>query len=67
MNKEIEDPSQFLGDHILILCEWKEDQMIEKVLGILEEKYGRTRLEKIEYFVRYWLLFRENNFVLMIC
>ena len=47
-NKEIKGLQKFLANHILPVIETKEDQNVKKVVTLLNEKYGRTRTEKVE-------------------
>ena len=47
-NKEIKGLQKFLADHILPVIETKEDQNVKKVVTLLNERYGRTRTEKVE-------------------
>ena len=47
-NKEIRGLQKFLADHILPVIETKEDQNVKKVVTLLNERYGRTRTEKVE-------------------
>ena len=46
-NKDIKGLPKYIGKHILLVLENKEDQTIKKVLEILSIKYGRTRTEKM--------------------
>ena len=38
MNKDIKDLPRYVGEHVLPVLEFKEDQMIKKVLELLEVK-----------------------------
>ena len=61
-NKEIKGLPKFVADHILPVMKEKKDQTVKKVLELLDIKYGRTRMEKIEDCVNEWLNFREDKF-----
>ena len=47
LNKDVKGLPKFVGEHILPVLEKKTDQTIDKVLVLLDTKYGRTRTEKI--------------------
>ena len=47
-NKEIKGLPKFVADHILPVMKEKKDQTVKKVLELLDIKYGRTQMEKIE-------------------
>ena len=40
----------------------KVDQTLEKVVGHLDVKYGRSRTEKVEDFIEEYLKFREDQY-----
>ena len=42
MNKDIKDLPRYVGEHVLHVLELKQDQVIKKVLELLEVKYGRS-------------------------
>ena len=48
VNKDIQGLPKFVGKHVLPVLERKQDQLVKRVLEILQTKYGRTRMEKIE-------------------
>ena len=62
LNKEIKGLAAYVNDHLLKTCEKKEDQEVERVLEILEKKYGRSRLEKIEEWMENLIGFNETNY-----
>ena len=62
VNKDIKDMSQYVGEHVLPVLERKQDQTIKKALELLEVKYGRSRMEKIEECIDDLLKFRENQY-----
>ena len=62
MNKDIHGLPRFVGDHVLPVLDKFPDQTVERVLELLETKYGRTRIEKMEECVKDWLEFKEDVF-----
>ena len=62
MNKEINGLPRFVGEHILPVLEKMRDQNVKKVLELLDIKYGKTRIEKVEECVMDWLEFKEDHF-----
>ena len=61
-NKEIKGLQRFLADHILPVVLKKEDQNVKKVVALLNERYGRTRIEKVEEAIDDLFKFREDNY-----
>ena len=61
-NKEIKGLQKFLAEHVLPVIETKEDQNVKKVVALLNERYGRTRIEKVEEAIEDLFRFREDNF-----
>ena len=53
-NKEIKGLQIYVGKHILPVLEVVEDLTIVKVLEMLTLKYGRTRVEMLENFMKDW-------------
>ena len=51
-----------MAKQILPVLVKKMDQTIDKVIGLLDTKYGRTRTEKVEEQVEDLLKFREDQF-----
>ena len=62
MNKDVKGLPRFVGEHVLPVLEKKQDQNVKKVLELLDVKYGRTRIEKVEECVKDWLEFKEDQF-----
>ena len=54
-NKDIKGLQRFLADHILPVILKKEDQNVGKVITLLNERYGRTRTEKVEKAIKIFL------------
>ena len=46
-NKEIKGLQRFLTEHIFPVIVKKEGQNVGKVIRLLNERYGRTRTEKV--------------------
>ena len=61
-NKEIKGLQKYVGEHILLILETKEDQTFKKVYEILSLKYGCTRVEKIEDFMDDWSKFKDDHY-----
>ena len=61
-NKEVKGLPRYVGEHVLLTLEKKMDQTMNKVLEILNIKYGRTRTKKVEECVEDWLILREDQF-----
>ena len=61
-NKEIKGLQRFLADHILPVIVKKEDQNVGKVIRLLDERYGRTRTEKVEEAIEDLFRFREDQY-----
>ena len=61
-NKEIKGLQRFLADHILPVILKKDDQNVGKVITLLNERYGRTRTEKVEEAIEDLFKFREDQY-----
>ncbi len=61
-NKDIKGLQKFLADHILPVILNKNDQNVKKVIALLNERYGRTRTEKVEEAIEDLFKFREDQF-----
>ena len=61
-NKEIKGLQKFLADHILPVILTKDDQNVKKVVTLLNERYGRTRTEKVEEAIEDLFKFREDHY-----
>ena len=61
-NKEIKGLQKILADHILPVVITKDDQNVKKVVTLLNERYGRTRTEKVEEAIEDLFKFREDNY-----
>ena len=61
-NKDIKDLPRYIREHVLLVIEKKQDQIIKTALELLEVKYGRSRTEKIKEFVKDILKFKEDQY-----
>ena len=61
-NKEMKWLQRFLADHILPVILKKDDQKVAKVTTLLNERYGRTRTEKVEEAIEDLFRLREEQY-----
>ena len=61
LNKEVKGLCSYVNYHIVRVCKEKKDQEIRKILDLLEKKYGRTRLEKLEEWIDNWIEFKVDD------
>ena len=61
-NKEINGLLQFVKELVLPILEKKQDLIVKKVLELLDVKYGRIRIEVVEYCIKDWVQFREEHY-----
>ena len=61
-NKDIRGLQKYVTEHILPVLIKKSDQTLEKVVGLLDKKYGRLRTEKVEEAVEDMMRFREDSY-----
>ena len=47
-DKDITGLERYVAEHILLVLIKKGDQTLDKLVGLLDTKYGRTRTEKVE-------------------
>ena len=62
MTEEIKGLEKYISEHVLTSLNTPDKQKIKKVTQCLEERYGRTRLEKLEELVVEWMKFREDDY-----
>ena len=62
INTQIKGLQKYVGEHVLLVLEIKDDQTLKKVLEILTLKYGWTRVEKIEDFMEDWSKFKDDQY-----
>ena len=53
---------RFIADHILTVLVKKNDQTIDKVVGLLDDRYGRSRTEKVEEAIDDFFKLREDQY-----
>ena len=62
VNKEINGLAEFVGGRVLEELDTVEKQAVERIVEMLEEKYGKTRLEQVEELVSEWMKFNTNEY-----
>merc|ERR1712240_295030 len=60
-NKDIKELQKYVADHIIPGLINKMDQILEKVVELLDVKYGQSRTEKVEDVMEDYLKFREDQ------
>ena len=60
-NKDIKGLQKYVADHVIPVLIKKTDQTLEKVIELLDAKYGRSRTEKVEDVIEDYLKFREDQ------
>ena len=60
-NKDVMGLPRYIAEHILPVLINKTDQTLEKVVELLDARYGRTRTEKVEKAIEDLLKFREDH------
>ena len=53
---------RYITDHILSVLIQKQDQTVDKVVGLLDSRYGRSRTEKVEEAIEDLFKFREDQY-----
>ena len=61
-NKDIKGLQRYVVEHIIPVTIKKTDQTIDKVIELLDMKYGRSRTEKVEEVIEDYLKFREDQY-----
>ena len=61
-NKEIKGLQRYVADHIIPVLVRKMDQTVDKVVGLLDGRYGRSRTEKVEEAIEDLFKFREDHY-----
>ena len=61
-NKDIKGLQRYIADHILPVLVKKIDQTVDRVAGLLDIRYGRSRTEKVEDVIEDLFKFREDNY-----
>ena len=61
-NEEIKGLQGYVADHILPVLIKKTDQTVDKVVELLDRKYGRSRTEKVKEVIEDLFKFREDQY-----
>ena len=61
-NKDIKGLQRYIADHILPVLIQKQDQTVDKVAGLLDSRYGRSRTEKVEEVIEDLFNLREDHY-----
>ena len=61
-NKDIKGIQKYLAEHVIPVLVKKTDQTLEKVIGLLDVKYGRSRTEKVEDVIEDYLKFSKDQY-----
>ena len=61
-NEEIKGLQRYIADHILMVLAKNTDLTVDKVAGILDIRYGRSRTEKVEDAIEDLFEFREDYY-----
>ena len=61
-NKDIKGLQRYIADHIFSVLIKKTDQTIDKVVELLDARYGRSRTEKVEEVIEDLFKFREDQY-----
>ena len=61
-NKEKKGIQKYVAEDLIPVLINKEDQTLEKVVGLQDIKYGRSRTEKVEDVIEDYLKFREDQY-----
>ena len=51
-----------MSEHVLTTLSTPEKQKVKEVIKCLEDRYGRTRLEKLEELVVDWMRFKVDDY-----
>merc|ERR1712240_348043 len=60
-NGDIKGLPEYIADHVLPVLENKEDQTITRVTELLDLRYGRSRMERVEEAIEDLFRFREDD------
>ena len=61
-NKDIKGIQKYVAEHVIPVLVRQQDQTLEKVIGLLDVKYGWSRTEKVEDVIEDYLKFREDQY-----
>ena len=60
--KDIKGIQKYVAEHVIPVLVRQQDQTLEKVIGLLDVKYGWSRTEKVEDVIEDYLKFREDQY-----
>ena len=60
MNKEIRDLERYVNEKVLTTLSTAEKHKVDEATKCLDDRYGRTRLEKLEELVVDWIKLRRK-------
>ena len=60
-NIEIKGIQRYVAEHIIPVLINVENQTLDKVVGLLDVKYGRSRTEKVEDVIEDYLKLKEEH------
>ena len=61
-NKDIKGLQKYVMEHVIPFLVRNTDQTLDKVVELLDMKYGRSRTEKVEDVIEDYLKFREDQY-----
>ena len=53
---------KYISEHIIPVLINKDDETLDKVVGLLNIKFGRSRTEKVEDVIEDYLMFCEDQY-----
>merc|ERR1712082_249403 len=62
LNKEIEGLSLYIGEIVVGKLDTIEKQTVRRLIDLLKEKYGRTRLEELGEIMHDWIKFNFSEY-----
>ena len=62
MNKEVEGLAEFVGGKVLEELDTVGKQTVARLVEMMKERYGRTRMEEVEELVNEWMNFKTSSY-----
>ena len=62
VNKEIKSSERFLSEHVLTMLSTPEKHNVKEVIKCLEDRYGKTRIEKLEELIVDLMRFKVEDY-----
>ena len=62
MNKEVNGLAEFVGGRVLEELDTVENQAVERLVEMLKDRYGKTRIEEVEELVSEWMQFKTSDY-----